>query len=92
MASKKEILNALREIVDPEIGINIVDLGLIYGIKINNGNVYIKMTLTTKGCPLMQILPSQVKEKIRNLKGVKNVKVELSFEPRWTPKRINKNG
>lgn len=87
---KEKVLETLRGIYDPEIPfINIVDLGLIYEVRVTNGNVYIKMTLTFPGCPIGPFLVSQVKEAVRSIPGVGDVTVELVFEPRWTPDRIS---
>ena len=81
----------LREIIDPEIGANLVDIGLIYDVQVKNGmDVYIKMTLTVPGCPLMNVLPAQIEERLKEFKNVKNVKVEVTFDPPWTPDRMSK--
>jgi metal-sulfur cluster biosynthetic enzyme len=91
MVSEKEVWEALREIVDPEIGANIVDLGLIYEVRIENGNeIYVKMTLTVPGCPLMNVLPAQVEERLSQIEGVEKVTVQLTFDPPWTPDRMSK--
>ncbi len=91
MVSEEEVRNALKEIVDPEIGANIVDLGLIYEIRVDNGrDVFVKMTLTVPGCPLMNVLPAQVEERISQMEGVNKVTVKLTFDPPWTPDRMSK--
>ena len=91
MVSEEEVWNALKEVVDPEIGANLVDLGLIYEVRVENGtDVYVKMTLTVPGCPLMNILPAQVEERLKELENVKNVRVEITFDPPWTPDRMSK--
>ncbi len=91
MVKEEEVWNALREIVDPEVGANLVDLGLIYEVRVNNGNeVYVKMTLTVPGCPLMNVLPAQVEERLKELEGVKKVTVQVTFDPPWTPDRMSK--
>jgi metal-sulfur cluster biosynthetic enzyme len=89
MITKKKIIEALKEVVDPELGINVIDLGLIYDIKIEDENVFIKMTLTSPFCPMSQFLASEVENKIKEL-GAKNVKVQLVFEPPWSPERMSK--
>lgn len=86
---KSEILKALESVLDPELNISIVDLGLIYDIKQKPGEVFIKMTLTTPGCPLVAVIEHQIKEKLLSLKGVKEVKIELTFDPPWTPDRLS---
>jgi metal-sulfur cluster biosynthetic enzyme len=88
--TKEEILDKLKEVIDPELNINIVDMGLIYEIKIDKGNVGVLMTLTTPGCPMMGMLDQEVAEKIKKIKGVKKVKVEVTFDPPWTLQRMSK--
>ncbi len=91
MVKEEEVWNALREVVDPEIGANLVDLGLIYEVRVDNGNeVYVKMTLTVPGCPLMNVLPAQVEERLKEIEGVKKVTVQLTFDPPWSPDRMSK--
>ena len=86
MVTKKQVEKALDTIPDPELGISIFQLGLIYGVEVDNkGNVRIIMTLTTIGCPLFDQIREPIVEAIGNLKGVKTVDVELTFEPPWTP-------
>jgi FeS assembly SUF system protein len=84
-----EIIEALRTIFDPEIPVNIYDLGLIYEIQIDaKGGVKILMTLTTPMCPVAEILPGQVEEKVRSVPGVTDCDVELVWDPPWTMERI----
>ncbi len=91
MVTDKEVWDALRDIMDPEIGANLVDLGLIYEVRVDNGtDVYVKMTLTVPGCPLMNVLPAQVEERLKKLEGVGDVTVEVTFDPPWTPDRMSK--
>ena len=89
MVSKEEVLKALSEVYDPEIPVNIVDLGLIYDITIRDGDVHIKMTLTAPGCPLHMAMEQWVKEAVKKVKGVKNVTVEFVWDPPWTPERMS---
>jgi metal-sulfur cluster biosynthetic enzyme len=90
MVTKKEVLKKLDEVIDPELGINIVDLGLVYGIEIKKKNVKVKMTFTTPFCPLGEYLVDQVKEKIKTIKNVENVDVELVFDQPWSYERMSK--
>ena len=85
MVSKEEILEKLKSVEDPEIGVNVVDLGLIYELEVNDGDVRIKMTLTTIGCPLAYWLLGKVKEAVESIPGVKNVDIYLTFDPPWNP-------
>ncbi len=83
----KQVIEALKNCYDPEIPINIVDLGLIYDVQVrDDASVYVKMTLTAPGCPIGYFLVEQVKETImRNVKGVQRVDVDLVFDPPWNP-------
>jgi len=92
MPNEQNIIDALKEVYDPEIPLNVYDLGFIYGITIEGGDVYIKMTLTVPGCPMHQVLTGMVKEKIESFPDVNNVTVELTFEPRWTINNISDQG
>ena len=89
MVTKSTVLKALKGVMDPELGLSVLDLGLIYGVKINGANVYIKMTLTTPICPLATMIVEDVKGNVSKLKGVKNVKVELVWDPPWSPKKLS---
>ncbi|CAD5244982.1 metal-sulfur cluster assembly factor [Thermococcus camini] len=84
------ILEKLKEVIDPEIGIDVVNLGLIYELKLNPDNtVYVKMTMTTPGCPLTMWILRAVEDKILEIPGVKDAEIELTFDPPWTPDRIS---
>ncbi len=79
------IVDALKTVYDPEIPVNIYDLGLIYEIKVNDDNsVYLKMTLTNPNCPVADVLPNEVKEAVLHVEGVTKVDLDLVFEPEWT--------
>jgi metal-sulfur cluster biosynthetic enzyme len=88
---KKTIKNKLKQVLDPELGISIVDLGLIYEIKIQKEKVKIVMTLTTIGCPLFSLIEEEVKNRLKEL-GLKEeeIKLELTFDPPWTIERMSK--
>jgi FeS assembly SUF system protein len=78
------IIEALKTIYDPEIPVNIYEIGLIYEIKIDDGNkVDILMTLTSPNCPVADSMPLEVKEKVKNIEGVEDVEVNLTFDPPW---------
>jgi metal-sulfur cluster biosynthetic enzyme len=76
----------LRTVVDPELGVNIVDLGLVYGIEINKADVAVKLTLTSPACPLGAVIQGQVHTAVKKLPWVENVKVDLVWSPRWDPR------
>lgn len=93
MELKEKVLANLRKVMDPELNINVVDLGLIYDIEISDGGaVNIIMTLTTPGCPLHDSIVSGVKYCIEEMDEVKNVEVNLVWEPAWTPERMTPDG
>lgn len=83
--TEDQILNALKTVIDPEIGINIVDLGLIYLLYINDDKVKIDMTLTTPGCPMHNGMTEWVKESIYRISPGTEVEVNLVWKPKWTP-------
>jgi FeS assembly SUF system protein len=90
MIEKEKVIEILKSIYDPEIPINIWDLGLIYKLDISeNNDIYILMTLTFAGCPIGNYLVNKVEEELKKIENVKNVKVELTFDPPWTPERIS---
>lgn len=87
----KQIINKLTEVMDPELNISIVDLGLVYDTKIIKNRIKIIMTLTTIGCPLFSLIETQVKDKIMEL-GVKedDISLELTFDPPWSMEKMSK--
>src|SRR5215471_19644146 len=90
MTIKDQIIAALRKVYDPEMPVNIYELGLIYGFDIDDsGNVQVRMTLTAPNCPVAGILPGQVESAIRAVPGVNSVKLELRFDPPWTKDRMS---
>ncbi len=90
MIDKKLLWEELQKIPDPELGISIVDLGLIYELKINKKDeVRVVMTLTTMGCPLFDLIAGPIQESLGEVRGVKDVVVELTFEPPWDPSKMS---
>jgi len=85
------VLDALRQVLDPEIGMNIVDLGLIYDVKIAGSEVRVAMTLTTAGCPMSESIRSGAELALLNLAGVAAAHVELVFDPPWHPGMISQS-
>lgn len=92
MITQDAVYAALKSIYDPEIPVNIVDLGLIYGVMIEGGRVEILMTLTMPGCPMGAYIANQVEEKIGGLDGVESVKVDITFDPPWSIDRMTEKG
>ena len=90
MPGTDEILDALRHVVDPEIGINVVDLGLVYEARRQDGHVHVVMTMTTVACPLGESMEEDVRTAIRqNVRGVTSVSVDLVSEPPWQPSMMS---
>jgi metal-sulfur cluster biosynthetic enzyme len=86
------ILETLRQVVDPEIDCNIVDLGLIYGVRIDGAKVTVQMTLTTQGCPMHESIAWGVKMALLNLEGVEDAEVEVVWDPPWHPSMMSEFG
>ena len=90
MAIESDVVRAIRQVYDPEISVNIYDLGLIYELKVEEGGkVYIKMTMTSPTCPLADDLVRDVNEAVKDVPGVTDVKIELVFEPAWDESRMS---
>lgn len=91
--TEERVRDQLEEVMDPELDINIVDLGLIYEIEVGDDEVYILMTLTTPGCPLHGIFDEMVRREVGKLEGVeeREIEVELTFEPRWSPEKMSED-
>lgn len=90
---RERIIEALKNVYDPEIPINVWDLGLVYDIRVSDeGDVHVLMTLTAPGCPLASTLTITIEDTIRSIEGVKNVTVELTFDPPWDPRRMTPEG
>ena len=84
----ERVTEALRAVVDPELGLSVVDLGLIYGVAVEGGTVRVTMTLTAPGCPLHDVMADWVRRAVLGMAGVEEVDVRLTFDPPWTPARI----
>lgn len=88
--SRKAVFEKLSEVIDPELGINIVDLGLVYEITISEeGKVEVLMSLTTPGCPLAGVFEEMVSDALEKIDGVKKVEVKLTFDPPWTAEMMS---
>ena len=83
MELKEKIIEEIKKIYDPEIPVNIYELGLIYDISIKDNDVSVKMTLTTPNCPVAESLPKEVKDSIMNVNGVEKVDLDLVWDPPW---------
>ncbi len=88
--TKELVLEKLKEVIDPEIGIDVVNLGLIYELEVRQDRtVYVKMTMTTPGCPLTMWILRAVEDKVLEIPGVKDAEIELTFDPPWTPDMVS---
>ena len=97
MATAKEISlddikEALRDVYDPEIPVNVYDLGLIYDIQLNGGQVYVQMTLTAPGCGMGPYIAQNAEWRIAEVEGVEDVEVDMVFDPPWNPEMITEDG
>ena len=90
--TKDEVLEALKEVFDPEIPVNVVDLGLIYDCQVKEGDVRVKMTLTFPGCGMGPYISQQAEWRVAELDGVEDIEVEMVYEPPWTPDMITEDG
>src|ERR1700735_529977 len=90
MSSLQEdvVRESLRMVIDPELGISIVDLGLVYGVEINDGDVKVKLTLTSPACPLGAVIQGQAHTALKKIPWVKEAKIELVWSPRWDPRKM----
>jgi metal-sulfur cluster biosynthetic enzyme len=86
--TSERVTEALRTVLDPELGISVVDLGLIYGVAVEGGRVAVTMTLTAPGCPLGTVMTDWVRRAVQGVAGVESVDVTLTFDPPWLPARI----
>jgi FeS assembly SUF system protein len=90
MTLKDQVVAAMRKVFDPEMPVNIYELGLIYGVDVSaDGLVFIRMTLTAPNCPVAGTLPGDVERAVRAVPGVTDVKLELTFDPPWTKDRMS---
>jgi metal-sulfur cluster biosynthetic enzyme len=92
MPTHEQVMETLRQCYDPEIPLNIVDLGLIYDVAVEDDVVNVKMTLTARGCPLHMMISDAVRQQLEHVPGVREAHVELVWEPPWHPGRISEEG
>lgn len=89
MSLLSKAIAALFEVIDPELGINIMDLGLIYDVQVEDNHASVTMTLTTPGCPLHDSITNGVKFRLQQIEGIDEVTVDLVWEPAWTPDKMS---
>lgn len=84
MASKGEVLEALKKVIDPEIGLNIVDLGLVYNVEVGEGSIEVEFTLTSPGCPLGDMITNDIKQVAAEATGIEKIEPKLVWDPPWS--------
>ena len=93
MSMREKVIKALKKVYDPEIPINIYDLGLVYGVEVYGSRVKVRMTLTAPGCPMAAYLPALVEEVIKQeVPEAEDVEVEVVWDPPWSPRRVTEEG
>jgi len=85
MVTQQQVIQQLKKVQDPELGIDVWSLGLVYTITLEKAKVFIKMTLTSPMCPYGPMLIADVQQRVKELKGIKDVKVDITFNPPWKP-------
>ncbi len=91
MATVDEVTDALREVIDPELGLDFVELGLIYEVTVDGGAVQVSYTLTSPGCPIGPQVAEQIEEFVMELDGVEDVQSTMTFTPPWTPELMSED-
>ena len=89
MATRDDVVEALRQVEDPELGMDIVDLGLMYDVEVDGPKVKVIYTLTSMGCPVGPMIDEQINEVTRQVPGVEEVETELTWEPPWSPEKMS---
>jgi metal-sulfur cluster biosynthetic enzyme len=87
----EDVMDALANVIDPELGLDFVELGLIYGVEVDGGQVHVTFTLTTPACPIGPHVVEQVEEFVGELEGVQSVDAEMVFTPPWSPERMSED-
>jgi metal-sulfur cluster biosynthetic enzyme len=91
MATAEQVTEALTNVIDPELGLDFVELGLVYDVEVQDGTVDITFTLTSPGCPIGPQVSEQMKEFVGELEGVERVEPKMVFSPPWTPERMSED-
>lgn len=92
MPTSEDVYNQLRQVYDPEIPVNIVDLGLIYDVGIEGETCKIKMTLTSQACPEARTIPDVMKRRVNTIDGINDTEIDIVWEPQWSPQLISEEG
>jgi metal-sulfur cluster biosynthetic enzyme len=86
---RNRVREALKNVIDPELGINIIDLGLVYGVDISDGAVHVTYTLTSMGCPIGPLIEAEIKQYVEGIDGVEGVEAEMALRPPWGPEMMS---
>ena len=89
VATKEEVLEILRTVEDPELGMDIVDLGLVYAAEVDDSTAKVTYSLTSMGCPAGPLIAQDIDSAVRQVEGIREVELELTFDPPWTPDRMS---
>jgi metal-sulfur cluster biosynthetic enzyme len=89
MPSREQVIDALRAVEDPELGMDIVELGLLYDVEVEGPKVHMTYSLTSMGCPVGPMIEQQMLEVVEGLEGVENAQAELTWEPPWSPEKMS---
>jgi len=89
MASRDEVMEILRTVEDPELGMDIVDLGLLYEVEVEASKAKVTYSLTSMGCPAGPLIAQDIDSAVRQVEGIQDVELELTFDPPWTPDRMS---
>ena len=89
MVTKDDVTEALRGVEDPELGMDIVELGLLYDVAVDGSNVHVTYSLTSMGCPVGPMIEQQITETVAEMDGVENVESELTWDPPWSPEKMS---
>ena len=91
MPTKDEVVEALREVEDPELGMDIVELGLLYDVEVDGGKVKVTYSLTSIGCPVGPMIEQEIKDTVASMEGVEETEADLTWNPPWSPERMSED-
>ena len=91
MTTVEDVEDALSNVIDPELGLDFVELGLIYGVEVDAGKVHVTFTLTSPGCPIGPQVSEQIEEFVGDLEGIEEVTSSMTFTPAWTPDKMSED-
>ena len=91
MATREQVIEALRQVEDPELGMDIVELGLLYDVEVDAGKAHVTYTLTSMGCPVGPLIEQQISEMTGSVPGIEQVDAELTWDPPWSPEKMSED-